>query len=214
MALILVFNEQTRALERYTRTPNQPMPYSLGNTLLVREFGGDLPILWTTRLTMLAWNRLRSFYNRPIIVRQAFVPVTGECLDNRHFYFGLAFRISPNAAGNLEQLHEAAEESGAFSFVGPIEVNSESFVVDNRYLPSLIHITEGLPAVVRGQRNNYVSFTQSALNENGYNLSVDGIFGPLTDAALRDFQLRSFLAEDGIVGRLEWECLFATPCRP
>ncbi len=41
---------------------------------------------------------------------------------------------------------------------------------------------------------------QSALNRHGYHLAVDGIHGPRTDQAIRNFQWTHRLAVDGIVG--------------
>jgi hypothetical protein len=40
---------------------------------------------------------------------------------------------------------------------------------------------------------------QSALNEHGYNLAVDGVRGPATEAALRDFQAKNGLAQTGML---------------
>lgn len=47
---------------------------------------------------------------------------------------------------------------------------------------------------------NLVKWTQYALNQCGYNLVVDGIFGHKTDEAVREFQRDNDLTVDGIVG--------------
>jgi peptidoglycan hydrolase-like protein with peptidoglycan-binding domain len=51
-----------------------------------------------------------------------------------------------------------------------------------------------------GSEGDLVAALQEALNEQGYDLAVDGIFGEGTDAAVRDFQAESDLDVDGIVG--------------
>lgn len=54
--------------------------------------------------------------------------------------------------------------------------------------------------IKRGHVGADVKRLQAALNENGYNLEVDGIFGIATDAALRDYQSKNKLIIDGICG--------------
>lgn len=51
-----------------------------------------------------------------------------------------------------------------------------------------------------GSRSDAVSDLQSALNNNGANLAVDGVFGPLTDSAVKDYQSSNGLLVDGVVG--------------
>ena len=51
-----------------------------------------------------------------------------------------------------------------------------------------------------GQNGTDVREVQSALNERGSSLKVDGQFGPKTDSALRSFQGTSKVKTDGIVG--------------
>ena len=48
---------------------------------------------------------------------------------------------------------------------------------------------------------------QTALNKYGYNLDVDGKFGPKTLAAVKDFQKNNNLTVDGIVGTKTWGAL-------
>ena len=52
---------------------------------------------------------------------------------------------------------------------------------------------------------------QELLNQNGYSLDVDGIFGNNTQSAVRDYQQKNGLAVDGIVGNNTWSSLTAAP---
>jgi len=52
----------------------------------------------------------------------------------------------------------------------------------------------------QGSRGSAVRDLQSKLRQLGYNISVDGIYGPQTAAAVRDFQRKYGLAVDGIAG--------------
>ena len=61
-----------------------------------------------------------------------------------------------------------------------------------------------------GSRGDEVKELQTALNKNGYNLSVDGIFGSKTQAAVKDYQTKNKLQVDGIVGKNTWGSLFPT----
>lgn len=58
-----------------------------------------------------------------------------------------------------------------------------------------------------GSRGSDVSELQSTLNNLGYGLSVDGIFGSKTAAAVRDYQANNGLSVDGIVGTNTWNSL-------
>lgn len=59
-----------------------------------------------------------------------------------------------------------------------------------------------------GSTGESVELIQAALNRSGARLAVDGIFGPLTRAAVIHFQRAHGLAADGIVGPLTWRALF------
>lgn len=58
-----------------------------------------------------------------------------------------------------------------------------------------------------GSRGDDVEYLQEFLNTKGYGLEVDGDFGPLTEAALKDFQGKYGLDVDGIAGQYTWEII-------
>ncbi|NMA76753.1 MAG: hydrolase [Actinomycetales bacterium] len=51
-----------------------------------------------------------------------------------------------------------------------------------------------------GSRGGAVQDLQSALNDHGANLAVDGVFGPRTNSAVKDYQSSNDLLVDGVVG--------------
>lgn len=60
----------------------------------------------------------------------------------------------------------------------------------------------------RGMRGNDVRELQSKLQSLGYNVGpIDGIFGPLTEKAVMQFQKDNKLKVDGIVGPQTYEML-------
>jgi peptidoglycan hydrolase-like protein with peptidoglycan-binding domain len=72
-------------------------------------------------------------------------------------------------------------------------------------------VTLSLPVLRRGQHTGEppVFRLQFMLNfvKGVDDLEVDGIFGPRTEAAVRDFQRNENLSVDGIVGRQTWTAL-------
>ena len=64
--------------------------------------------------------------------------------------------------------------------------------------------------VKQGSRGAHVKMMQQQLNEKGFKLTVDGIAGPLTIAALKKYQLRTGLTVDGLCGKNTWGKLYAT----
>lgn len=70
------------------------------------------------------------------------------------------------------------------------------------------------PLLRQGNSNNFVFLLQFILNQFGYNLSVDGIFGANTEKAVRDFQQKNGLSVDGLVGQNTWRTLLNLPTYP
>ncbi len=70
------------------------------------------------------------------------------------------------------------------------------------------------PTIRYGSQGNFVYLLQFMLRQNGYNLTVDGIFGNGTLSALIDFQNKNNLTSDGIAGQNTWRTLLVLPPRP
>ena len=64
------------------------------------------------------------------------------------------------------------------------------------------------PTLERGSKGDDVTDLQEALIELDFKPgAVDGVFGVLTESAVKSFQVWAMLASDGIVGPLTWEKL-------
>jgi peptidoglycan hydrolase-like protein with peptidoglycan-binding domain len=63
------------------------------------------------------------------------------------------------------------------------------------------------PLVKQGNQHHPVQTVQYLLGARGHPVTVDGIFGPNTDAAVRAFQQGRHLTVDGIVGPNTWSAL-------
>ncbi|MFO0593780.1 MAG: peptidoglycan-binding protein [Myxococcaceae bacterium] len=70
------------------------------------------------------------------------------------------------------------------------------------------------PVLRQGARGAAVTSLQQKLRANGFNVSVDGDFGPNTAAAVRAFQQRRGLTADGVVGPRTWAALGSSAPAP
>ncbi|MEM8807472.1 MAG: peptidoglycan-binding protein, partial [Cyanobacteria bacterium P01_G01_bin.38] len=58
-------------------------------------------------------------------------------------------------------------------------------------------------------RGDDIAIAQKTLVRNGHNIDADGIFGPASSAALKDFQEKNELPADGILQEATWATLLA-----
>lgn len=66
--------------------------------------------------------------------------------------------------------------------------------------------------IQQGSQGDAVRGLQFILNNSfGYTLEIDGVFGPLTNEAVKDFQSKHGLTPDGVVGPLTWQKLIGKP---
>jgi peptidoglycan hydrolase-like protein with peptidoglycan-binding domain len=66
------------------------------------------------------------------------------------------------------------------------------------------------PILSNPSHDDQTKTVQHLLRAHGNGLAPDGIFGPGTEAAVRDFQDANGLTVDGIVGRHTWSALIVT----
>ncbi|UKO99733.1 peptidoglycan-binding domain-containing protein [Nostoc sp. UHCC 0870] len=64
-----------------------------------------------------------------------------------------------------------------------------------------------VPNLRFGNSGSAVRVLQRLLVANGYNLPVDGVYGALTESAVKAFQVQRNLQVDGIVGTNTWNSL-------
>ena len=211
MAKILVFNNDTDRMETYYRNEADPMPYNTNGTLRVREFRGSSKsnILWTTKRTMQSWNSQRYIFGGPIPVGFAFKrPYEGGHGNQSQHYAGVAFDVGQTLSAERRRvLWNSANNSGVWTYVEPISLTPTWVHFDKRF-GSPACSTGGFPQLKRGSLSNYVLIAQDDLNTLGYRTNgLDGIFGPATQNAVREYQRTRGLAVDGIVGCNTWRSL-------
>ncbi len=207
MAKILVYDNFNNLMLTFYRNENEAMPYSYGNTMLVREFRGSSAssVLWTTTQTMESWNSTRRNFNAPIPFRYAFKRIWegGHGRQSQH-YAGTALDMGQAlSSSERNRLWRTAYNLGVWSYVEPQSMTPTWVHVDKRYgTPAC---SAGYPTLRNGSRGVYVLILQDALNALGFSTnSLDGFFGNMTLTALKGFQRSNGLNADGICGCATW----------
>ena len=213
MARLLIYDAYENKVYTYNSlSENDPMPYSTGRTLTLREFRGrsNSPVLWTTIAAMEAWNLTRRMYGRGIPVGYAFRRSWegGHGTRSQH-YAGVAFDVGQSLSQTQRTaIYRAARATGAWGYVEPLSQTPTWVHFDRRYgTPACRGTTAGYPTLRRGSRGCYVMILQDALSTLGYQTGnrIDGLFGTRTEEALRGYQRRTSLAVDGVCGCNTWK---------
>ena len=216
MAKIFVYDSYNDRFLIYNNlNENDPMPYSYGTTLTVREFRGssNARVLWTTTAAMEAWNLTRRSYGAGIPVGYAFKRIWegGHGTASQH-YAGVAFDVGQGtSSATRRRIYNAAVATGAWGYVEPLSMTPTWVHFDRRYgKPACSGTTAGYPTCRRGDRNTYVLILQDCLNALGYSIrTLDGIFGNNTYNALVAAQRSFGLTADGVCGCNTWKKLTA-----
>ena len=119
MARLLIYDAYENKVYTYANlNENDPMPYSTGTTLRVREFRGKSasPTLWTTIAAMEAWNLTRRKYGKGIPVGYAFRRIWegGHGTRSQH-YAGVSFDVGQSLTRTARTaIYNAARGTGAW----------------------------------------------------------------------------------------------------
>jgi len=74
---------------------------------------------------------------------------------------------------------------------------------------TLPQTTSATPTISTGARGSAVTHAQFLLRVDGVSVGIDGDFGPETTTAVQNFQREFGLTVDGVVGPVTWAALFA-----
>ena len=137
----------------------------------------------------------------------------GGAKDSYHMK-GMAADVSTAGAGPSVVAEKAELALFSAGIPGGIALYTSFVHVDVRPVPWRGNMVTGktisgfgpaaLPTLRRGSASPDVKTLQSMLNLKGACLAVDGVFGPLTEEAVRVFQTEYQLSADGVAGRQTW----------
>ena len=126
MAKLFVYDAFNNRFYTYDLNENDPMPYSYGSTLKLREFRGSsgANVLWTTTAAMEAWNLTRRTYGKSIPVGYAFKRIWegGHGTTSQH-YAGVAFDVGQSRGADARKaIYNAAVATKAWGYVEPLSM--------------------------------------------------------------------------------------------
>ena len=211
MAKILVYNNSVNKIETYYRNENDNMPYTYSGYLKVGEFRGSSksPTIWTTKNAMESFVGQRNLWGGPIPVGYAFKrPWEGGHGKQSQHYAGTAFDVAQGWSNSQRsKLRTSAQNSGLWVYVEPARLTPTWVHFDRRQTPPACS-GGGYPVLKLKSISTYVLILQDGLNNLGYSTGgLDGIFGSKTLNSVKQYQQKSGLKADGIVGCVTWRTL-------
>jgi peptidoglycan hydrolase-like protein with peptidoglycan-binding domain len=98
--------------------------------------------------------------------------------------------------------------SSVEAFQAQVFLTPDGIVGNNTWQALYTGAPVNMPTLKRGSQGQAVKTLQNVLLQTGdYQGSVDGIFGGVTETAVRKFQMGAGLVSDGIVGSQTWYAL-------
>lgn len=127
--------------------------------------------------------------------------------------------LPPDAPGELppagfRELPPDTRGQGAAGPAHPDPVHREREEPTPPAAPKPPSSSSNMPVLREGMTGPAVKDMQLLLNQKGASISADGKFGPATTKAVKEFQSKSGLKADGVVGPKTWDALSAGGAEP
>jgi hypothetical protein len=129
------------------------------------------------------------------------------------------YTVEGNASNKVQKKSYALSDPTIAGYGRPNWNEKPSSTVPTQPTMPTTPVEDTTPTLKRNAQGNYVKILQTRLNVHGHpgrtsNLSVDGKFGPLTEACLKAFQTAKKLKSDGICNDATWAELLKSPPAP
>jgi Putative peptidoglycan binding domain len=101
----------------------------------------------------------------------------------------------------FEKVVQKQMSTNSFELADAGNIYKKGIQVSTRYSATR---NKTMPVIGFGNSGISVKVLQKLLVSNGYGVPIDGVFGPITETAVKAFQNRRSLSTDGVVGQKTW----------